>query len=88
MAEKIRAIPPCDWPTAEREIWTQACVAARRLRPGGGAARIKSSTRTSLVRAYGYLLEFCHRNGLLDHDAEAGAHVSPEIIDAFIKRTP
>jgi integrase len=37
-----------------------------------------------LVRAYGYLLEFCHRNGLLDQDAEAGAHVSPEIIDAFV----
>ena len=84
MAEKIRAVPPCDWPAAEREIWEQACVAARRLRPGGAAARMKASTRTSLVRAYGYLLEFCHRNGLLDQDAEAGAHVSPEIIDAFV----
>ena len=84
MAEKIRALPPCNWPAAEREIWTQACVAARRLQPGGAAARMKSSTRASLVRAYGYLLEFCHRNGLLDQDAEAGAHVSPEIIDAFI----
>ena len=84
MFEKIRAIPPCDWPTAEREIWKQACVAAQRLRPGGVAARLKSSTRTSLVRAYGYLLEFCHRNGLLDQDADAGAHVTPEIIDVFI----
>jgi integrase len=36
------------------------------------------------VRAYGYLLKFCHRNGLLDQNAEAGAHVSPEIIDAFV----
>jgi integrase len=84
MAEKIRALPPCDWPAAEREVWKQACVAAQRLRPGGVAARMKSSTRTSLVRAYGYLLEFCHRNGLLDQDADAGAHVTPEIIDVFI----
>jgi len=84
MPEKIRAFPPCDWPTAEREVWKQACVAAQRLRPGGVAARMKSSTRTSLVRAYGYLLEFCHRNGLLDQDAEAGAHVTLEIIDAFV----
>ena len=84
MPEKIRALPPCDWPTAEREIWTQACVAARRLKPGGTAARMKTSTRTSLVRAYGYLLEFCHRNGLLNQDAEAGAHVTPEILDAFV----
>jgi integrase len=37
-----------------------------------------------LVRAYGYLLEFCHRNGLLDQDTEAGAHVSPELIEALI----
>ena len=84
MPEKIRALPPCDWPTAEREIWTQACVAARRLKPGGTAARMKTSTRTSLVRAYGYLLEFCHRNGLLNQDAEAGTHVTPEILDAFV----
>ena len=84
MPEKIRALPPCDWPTAEREIWTQACVAARRLKPGGTAARMKTSTRTSLVRAYGYLLDFCHRNGLLNQDAEAGAHVTPEILDAFV----
>ena len=84
MPEKIRAFPPCDWPTAEREVWKQACVAAQRLRPGGVAARMKSSTRTSLVRAYGYLLEFCHRNGLLDQDAEAGAHVTLEIINAFV----
>ena len=85
MAEKIRAFPPCDWPTAERKSG-QACVAARRLRPGGAAARMKPSTRTSLVRAYGYLLEFCHRKGLFDQDAEAGAHVTPEIIDAFVRR--
>ena len=85
MPEKIRAIPPCDWPTAEREIWTQACFAAQRLRPGGAAARMKASTRTSLVRAYGYLLEFCLRNGALNQDAEAGAHVTPEIIEAFVQ---
>jgi integrase len=84
MPEKIRALPLCDWPTADCRVWKQACVPAQRLRPGGAAARMKSSTRTSLVRAYGYLLEFCHRNGLLDQDAEAGAHVSPEIIDAFV----
>ena len=42
MAEKIRALSPCNWPTAERAIWTQAGVAARRLKPGGAAARMKS----------------------------------------------
>ena len=36
------------------------------------------------MRAYGYLLDFCRRNGLFDRNAEAGAHVTPEIIDAFV----
>ena len=37
-----------------------------------------------LFRGYGYLLEFCSRNGLFDKDAPAAAHVSPEIIDALL----
>jgi len=84
MPEKVRALPPCDWPTADRAVWTQACVPAQRLRPGGAAARMKASSRTSLVRAYGYLLAFCDRNGLLDENAEVGTHVSPRIIDLFV----
>jgi integrase len=45
---------------------------------------MKSSTRTSLVRSYGYLIEFCRRNGLLDQNAGAADPVTPEIIHAFI----
>ena len=84
MPERIRTFPLWDWPTADREAWERACVAAQRLRPGGVAARMKPSTRTSLVRAYGYLLEFCRRNSFFDQNAEAGAHVMPEVIDAFV----
>jgi integrase/recombinase XerD len=84
MPEKIRAYPLQDWPTADREAWERACVAAQRLRPGGAAAHLRPSTRTSLLRAYGYLLDFCRRNGLFDQNAPAGAHVTPNIIDAFV----
>ena len=84
MSKKIRACPRYDWPAADREAWERARVAAQRLRPGGAAARLGPSTRTSRVRAYGYLLDFCQRNGLLDQNAEAGAHVTPKIIDAFV----
>ena len=46
---------------------------------------MKGSTRVGLLRGYGYLLEFCSRmNGLFDKDVPAAAHVSPEIIDAFL----
>ena len=84
MPEKSRACPLRDWPTADRQAWERACLAAQRLRLGGAASRMKRSTQTSLVRAYGYLLDFCRRNGLLDQNAEAGAHVTPEVIAAFV----
>ena len=84
MPEKVKACPLSDWPTADRDAWKRACVAGQRLKPGGAAARMKPSTRASLVRAYGYLFGFCRKNGLLDLDAKAGAHVRPEIIDAFV----
>jgi len=77
MPDKVKAYPLCDWPTADREAWERACVAAQRLRPGSAAAGMKPSTRTSLVRSYGYLLEFCRRNGFFDQHAGAGAHVTP-----------
>jgi integrase len=83
--DKVKTCPWSDWSTADREAWKRACVVGQRLRPGGAAARMKPSTRASLVRAYGYLLDFCRRNGLLDLNAEAGAHVTPEIIDAFVR---
>ena len=85
MPEKVKACPLSDWPTADREAWERACLTGQRLKPGGPAAHMKPSTRASLVRAYGYLLDFCRRNGLLDLNAEAGAHVTPEIIDAFVR---
>jgi hypothetical protein len=84
MPEKVRACPLCDWPTADRAAWERACVAAQRLRPGGAAARMKRSTQTSLLRSYGYLLDFCRRCGIFDKNAEPAGHVTPEFIDAFV----
>ncbi|MGO8842983.1 MAG: site-specific integrase [Methyloceanibacter sp.] len=84
MPDKVKACPLSDWPTADREAWERACQTGQRLKPGGTAARMKPSTRTSLLRAYGYLLDFCRRNGLLDQNAEAGAQVTPKTMDAFI----
>jgi hypothetical protein len=84
MPDKTRACPLRDWPIADRQTWERACLAAQRLKPGGTASRMKRSTQTSLERAYGYLLGFCRRNGVLDENTEAGAHVTPEVIAAFV----
>jgi len=85
MPERVRACLESDWPIADREAWERACVAAQRLRPGGSAARMKPSTRTSLVRSYGYLLDFCRRKDIFDENAKPAGHVTPEIIDAFVR---
>ncbi len=84
MPEKIRTWPLSQWPEVDRDAWDRACISPQRLRPGGAAGRMKASTRLSLLRAYGYLLEFCHRSGLFDKTAAAAGHVTPEIIDAFL----
>ena len=84
MPDKTRACPLRDWPIADRQTWERACLAAQRLKPGGAASHMKRSTQTSLERAYGYLLGFCRRNGVLDENTEAGAHVTPEVIAAFV----
>jgi hypothetical protein len=39
--------------------------------------------RTSLVRGYGYLLEFCRRNGMLHDNTEPAGYVTPKVIEAF-----
>jgi len=83
MPEKVKACPSSDWTTADREAWAQACVTGHRLKPGGVAGRMKSSTRT-MVRSYGYLIEFYRRNDLFDQNAGAADPVTPEIIHAFI----
>jgi len=85
MPEKIRGCLLHDWPTADREAWERACVVGRRLRPGGAAARMRQSTQTSLVRAYGYLLEYCQRNGSFDEKTQPAGHVTSDIIDAFVR---
>jgi integrase len=83
-SERVRGCSLHEWPISDREAWQQACVPSRRLKAGGAAGHMKASTQTSLVRAYGYLLEFCQRTGIFDQNAEVVAHVTPEIIDAFV----
>jgi integrase len=84
MPIKIRALALPHWPRADRDGWEKACLAPQRLRAGGAAARLNSSTRVGLLRAYGYLLEFCRREGLFEEGAAAAGLVTPNIMAAFL----
>ena len=85
MLEKVRACPIEKWPTADRKAWEKVCTVGHRLKPGGAASRLRPSTRASLVRAYGYLFDFCRRRDLLYPHAAIGEHVTPDIINGFVQ---
>ena len=80
----MRSLPVQEWPSADREAWEQACRPSVRLMKGGAASHMKASTRDDLARRWGYLLDHLARGGLLDHEAEAGASISPETIASLI----
>lgn len=72
------------WPPQDRVAWEAACRPSLRFTRGGAAGHLKSVTRTSMVRAYGYLLDHCHRSKTLQSDLPATGHVTPERIDSFL----
>jgi integrase/recombinase XerD len=61
-----------------------ACRPALRLRRGGSAARLASSTREDLRKRYGYFLTFLKESGRLDEHASCASLVTPENVEAFV----
>jgi hypothetical protein len=81
----FRSIPIDDWPWRDRETWALACQPSQRFLRGGAASHLKQVTRTSLIRAYGYLLDHRQRIGTLDLDAAPARHVNRESIESFLQ---
>jgi integrase len=81
---KVLMLPLALWPEADRNAWNAACRPAARLNPGGAAGHLKPVTRDDHARHYGCFLDFVDRRGLLLSDAQAGAHVVIENVDAYI----
>ena len=82
---KVRSLPIELWPEADRTAWISACQPSQRLKRGGAASHMKVITRDDLARRYGYFLDCMDRRGLLDLNNAAGAHVTPEKVDAYLK---
>jgi hypothetical protein len=80
---KIRSFPIEFWPEADRNAWLSACQPSQRLKRGGAGGHMKPITLSDLERRYGYFLDFINRRGLLDPTKTAGAHVTPETVDAY-----
>jgi hypothetical protein len=81
---KIRSLPIEFWPEADRKAWIAACQPSQRLKRGGAGSHLKPITLDDLARRYGYFLDCMNRQGSLDLNKAAGAHVRPENVDAYL----
>jgi integrase len=82
---QIRSLPIEFWPESDRKAWISASRPSQRLNRGGAGGHLKPITLNDLSRRYGYFLDCMNRRGLLDPMRTAGAHVTPETIDAYLK---
>jgi site-specific recombinase XerD len=82
---RIRSLSIEFWPEADRKAWISACQPSQRLKRGGAGSHLKPITLSDLARRYGYFLDFMNRRGLLDPTKTAGAHVTPENVDSYLK---
>jgi integrase len=81
---RVRSHPFECWPVADREAWLASCRSGARLKRSGNASHFKPIAQRDLARRYGYLLDHLDRHGLLDPEAQAGTHVTPQNIEAFL----
>ena len=81
---KVRSLPIELWPEADRKAWLSVCRPSERLKRGGAGAHMKPITLKDLARRYGYFLDLLNRWNLLDLNKAAGAHVTPENVDAYL----
>jgi integrase len=81
---KIRSLPIEFWPDADRKAWISAWRPSERLKRGGTGSHMKPITLDDLGRRYGYFLDFMNRQGSLDPDKAAGAHVTSGNVDAYV----
>jgi site-specific recombinase XerD len=84
-AAKVRSLPIELWPESDCTAWRSACQPSQRLKRGGAGSHMKPITLNDLGRRYGYFLDCLNRRGLLDPNRGAGAHVTPENVDAYLQ---
>jgi site-specific recombinase XerD len=82
---KVRSLPIEFWPESDRKAWISASRPSQRLNRGGAGSHMKAITLEDIARRYGYFLDCMNRRGLLDPTKTAGANVTPETVDAYLK---
>jgi site-specific recombinase XerD len=80
----VRSLPIHLWPIADRLAWEEVCRPSVRLKRGGAASHMRTVTHSMIAKRSGYFFDFLLRSGRLEMSAEAGAQVTPEIVEAYV----
>ena len=79
-----RATPIEAWPTADRELWSQACALGDILDGRGPAAGWAEATRVARAQAYGRWLTHLATDGDLLPAVRPGDRVTPQRVEAYV----
>ena len=81
---KTRARPVTLWPAADGGAWIEACQAPARLKPGGRAGHLRSTTRDHYAERYACFLGFLQSRDLLQSEGAPAANVTPDKVDLYL----
>jgi integrase len=84
ISKKARSLPVELWPPADKSAWETACRPSVRLKRGGAASHLRPVTQNILAQRYGLFLDFASRSKRFDQTAEAGGHVTPELVELYV----
>jgi integrase len=84
-SQPVRSLRIAEWPHAERTAWEAACRPGIRLKGGGAASHLRPVTQNMLAAKNGLFLDFAARSKRLNLHAGPGAHVTPDIVEAFVE---
>jgi integrase len=80
-----KALPPPEWPHADRETWRAAQATAGVLDDGGIVSHLSPRTLGDLTRRYAYFLFFLARHARLERHGPAAALVTEENILLYVR---
>ncbi len=83
--QPVRSLPIDEWAKADRTAWQAACRPGVRLKGGGAASHLRPVTQHMLCQRLGLFLDFVARSNKLDQEAEAGGHVTPDLVEPFVE---
>jgi integrase/recombinase XerD len=80
----VHSLPEGLWPAADRAAWQDARRPSVRLKRGGAASHLRPVVQRDLRKRNGLFLDFLSRSARLDMGVPAGAHVTPENVEAYV----